>query len=159
MMRGWFVGLAVALLAGGAAPAAGPGSPARPLKVENVTLRVLNRVFPDFREEDTVRMREEFRVGDSQYTAKVVEFVPDFSLDLKNHRVVSRSNEPKNPAVRVIVKEKGVPRDTSWAFLNFAPHFATKNILGFQILRIEFLGRPPLVAPDTAAAHGAGARP
>ena len=154
MKRAWTVGLAVAILVGRAALAAAPASPVRPVRVESVTLRILHRVFPDFREEDKVRLKEEFRVGDTDYTAKVVEFVPDFSLDLKSRKVVSRSNDPRNPAVRVVVKEKGVPRDTSWAFLNFPPHFAAKNILAFQILRIDFLDRPPLVAPDSSASRG-----
>ena len=85
--------------------------------------------------------------------ADVVEFVPDFTLDMKTGRVKSRSNELKNPAARIIVKQKGVPRDTSWAFLNFPPHFAPKNVLAFQILRIEFPDHPPLVPRDSVTAR------
>jgi hypothetical protein len=72
-------------------------------------------------------------------------------MDLKRHKVVSRSNELKNPAARVVVKQKGVPVDTTWAFLNFAPHFAAKNILAFQIVRIEFPDRPPVVADSASS--------
>jgi hypothetical protein len=153
MRTWWIAGLALGMLGGGAALAGAPVPAARLVRVGSLTLRVTHRVFADFMEEDKVRMKEEFRIGDTDYTARVVEFVPDFTLDMKTGRVRSRSNELKNPAARIIVKQKGVPRDTSWAFLNFPPHFAAKNILAFQILRIEFPDHPPLVPHDSVTAR------
>ena len=118
-------------------------------RVRTVTFGIRHRVFADFAQLSEVRMKEQFQVGDSPYTARAVEFVPDFSLDLDTRRVVSRSNEPKNPAFRVIVTEKGVPSDTAWAFLNMPPHFSRRSMLAFQVLRIEFVNRPALAARDT----------
>jgi hypothetical protein len=150
----WIAGLALGLFGSGAALAGAPVSVARLIKVESLTLRVTHRVFADFMEEDKVRMKEDFRIGDTDYTARVVEFVPDFTLDMKTGKVKSRSNELKNPAARIIVKQRGVPRDTTWAFLNFPPHFAPKNILAFQILRLEFPDRPPMGPRDSVTARG-----
>ncbi len=161
-------GLALAALppAGHAAGAAKDAPP----QVTRVTLIVRHRAFPDFFDVDSVALKEDFEIGDTPYSARVVEFVPDFAYDLKSHRVLSRTNEPNNPAFRIIVREKKVPQDTVWAFFNMPPHFARKSLLAFMVGRIEFKGRPPMwigdttatrvphrprSAPDSAAAHAA----
>ena len=118
-------------------------------RVRTVTFGIRHRVFPDFAQLSEVRMKESFQVGDSPYTARVVEFVPDFSMDLTSRKVVSLSSEPRNPAFRVVVTEKGAPSDTAWAFLNMAPHFARRSMLAFQVLRIEFANRATITARDT----------
>jgi hypothetical protein len=117
-----------------------------------------HRVFTQFRDQVTVRMQETFRVGDSEYSAKVVEFQPDFTMDLETHRVGSRSSEPNNPAVRVIVWKNGAPDDTAWAFLNMPPHFARHSMLAFRLTRLTFDNHPPLEArvDSTARAKGTG---
>ena len=137
-------------VARGAAPA--PTSGARPglaPRVRTVTFGIRHRVFPDFAQLSEVRMRETFQVGDSPYTARVIEFVPDFSMNLDTRKVASLSKEPRNPAFRVVVMEKGAPSDTTWAFLNMPPHFARKSMLGFQVLRIAFTNRAAITASDT----------
>ena len=145
---------AFAVLVLAAAPgAAGATTSHGPPQVESVVFAITHRVFPDFFEVDSVRLKEEFRVGDTDYSARAVEFVPDFAYDLKTHKVLSRTQEPLNPAFRIIVKQKGVPRDTTWAFLNMPPHFARTSLLAFQIARIDFRGRPPMMAGDSTAAR------
>ncbi len=158
-MRGWWMAALAIGIAAGAGAAAAPVSPVRVLKVETVTLRIRHRIFENFAETDTVRLKQDFQIGDTDYSARVVQFVPDFVIEGKDHRVASRSNEPRNPAVRVIVREKGVPQDTTWAFLNFAPHFRRNSMLSFQIMRIDFEGRPPVVAKDTTATAAPAAKP
>jgi hypothetical protein len=149
---------------GGAPPASGgmagrrfkvvipPGSP----KVRSVTLGVRHRVYHDFVDTRVVRMREPFAIGDTPFSATVLDFVPDFVLDLDAGRITSRSTEPRNPAFRIVVREEGVPTDTTWAFLNMPPHFAPKSLLAFKVMRIEFTDRPSL--PDTSAARKPAAR-
>lgn len=154
MKLGWMVGLAIGIVAGGAALAPAQVSSVKLLKVDAVTLDIRNRVWPDFHEEARVRLKEEFPVGDTDFSARVVEFVPDFSIDMKTRKVRSLSNEPRNPAVRIIVRQKGAPQDTTWAFLNFPPHFSRKSILAFQIKRLDFTDRPPLVAPSDSTTKG-----
>lgn len=133
-----------------------PGLPGRPIErkptnVKSVLLRSYHRVFHDFVEDETVTMYKEFTVGDTDYTAEVVEYIPDFAMDLKDHKIFSRSDEPKNPALRILVKQKGVPQDTTWALLNMPPHFAKKSLLAFKILRLDIKGHKPILAPEPAA--------
>jgi hypothetical protein len=162
MMRRWMRGIGIGCLllaqAGGVvspvpgAPAAPGASPARtpPLEVSGVTLRIRHRVFEKFADERRVRPREVFQIGDTDYSAQIVRFVPDFAMNLKTGKIATRTPLPNNPAFQIIVKEKHVPQDTTWAFLNSPPHFARKSMLAFQILRIEFTNHEPVVRPDSA---------
>lgn len=153
-----FAALTVVLglaLAGAAAPAAPPRTAAP--KVKDVTLLIRHRVFQSFSEVDTVSMRSDFEIGDTPYSARVVEFVPDFAMNLKTRRIFSRSNQPNNPAFRIVVKEKGVPSDTTWAFLDMPPHFARKSMLAFLVRRITFEDHAPIATRDSSATAG-GAR-
>lgn len=141
--------------AGGAAAA--PGSATR-LKLTRASFVIGHRVFTDFRDVVSAKPHESFRVGDTDYTAKVVEFQPDFTMDLKTRKVTSRTQEPKNPAVRVIVWKHGTPDDTSWAFLNMPPHYGRKSMLAFRLTRLEFENHAPIDAPkDTSAVVRGGA--
>jgi hypothetical protein len=106
-------------------------------------------VYQNFRDRLTVPMRQDFRIGDTEYTGRVIEWVPDFTMDVKTRRVSSRGNEPKNPAFRIIVRKAGLPRDTVWAFLNMPPHFAPKSQIGFMATEITFLDRAPVKTPDS----------
>jgi hypothetical protein len=121
------------------------GSP----RVLKVSLGVRHRVFPDFAEKSEAVMGKSFQIGDTRFSATITDFEPDFVIDLPTHSITSRSIEPKNPAFRLIVREQGVPQDTTWAFLNMPPHFARNSLLAFEILRIEFADRPPLLRDST----------
>ncbi len=132
----------------GAKPATAPiASHAAPVKT--VTLAMRHRIFKNFSDVQTVTLQKEFPVGDSDFSARVIRYVPDFAMELKTGKVISRSNEPKNPAFQIIVREKKVPQDTTWAFLNLPPHFGRKSMLAFKIVRIDFVGAPPVVADTT----------
>lgn len=146
-------GLVVAMLWGLPSVAAGPPAPAAggPPQVKTVTFQVFHRVFQTFRDRVTVPMRQDFRIGDTEYTGRVVEWVPDFAMDVKTRKITSRGNEPKNPAFRIIVRKAGLPRDTVWAFLNMPPHFAPKSQIGFMATEITFLGRAPVKSADSLA--------
>jgi hypothetical protein len=102
-------------------------------------------------DERQVRPREVFQVGDTDYSAQIVRFVPDFAMNLKTGKIATRTPLPNNPAFQIIVKEKHVPQDTTWAFLNSPPHFARKSMLAFQILRIDFKNHEPVVRQDSVA--------
>lgn len=152
--------IATAAWAHGAAPAAPPkGAPSAanspagaPLKLKTVSLMIGHRAFTDFRDDVSVRPHTLFRVGDTEYSAKVVEFQPDFAMDVKKHKITSRSNEPKNPAVKIVVWKNGAADDTSWAFLNMPPHFMRKSMLAFRLVKLEFENGRVIEAPkDTTA--------
>lgn len=153
------LGIALAVLLGAGTAPAGPAAPAAPAakagaaapKVKAVKLLAFHRVFQNFRDEVTTPLRQDFRVGDSDYTARIVEWVPDFAMDMKTKKIGSRGTEPKNPAFRIVVRKAGVPQDTVWAFFNMPPHFSSKSVLGFMATQIEFLDRAPLLSQDSLA--------
>ncbi len=128
--------------------AAAVGGPAR---LKNVTLHVLNRVFPTFHDKVVAVPNKEFRVGDTEYTARIIEFVPDFTWSLKTRKVTTRSGEPRNPAFHIVVTRNGAPTDTSWAFFNMPPHYGPREVLAFVATRIEFTNRPVLASTDSLA--------
>ncbi len=142
------------LLLGGALGAKSATAPvaSHGARVKSVTLAMRHRVFKNFSDLQEVTLLKEFPVGDSDFSARVVRYVPDFMMNLKSGNVTSRSNEPKNPAFQIIVREKKVVQDTTWAFMNLPPHFGRKSMLAFKIVRIDFLGAPPVVADTTHAA-------
>jgi hypothetical protein len=138
-------------------PPAPPPPTGRPPKVTAVALDVRHMVFGNFHEGVITGMKDEFRIGDSDYTGRIIEFVPDWAMGLQTFRVFSRSNEPNNPGFRIVVREKGQVRDTVWAFMHMPPHFARNSMLSFKVLRIEFADHPPVPAPraDSTSAHAA----
>ena len=140
----------------GATPATAPVA-SHAARVKSVTLAVRHRIFKNFSDTQEVTLQKEFPVGDSDFSARVVRYVPDFMMNLKSGKVTSRSNEPKNPAFQIIVREKKVVQDTTWAFMNLPPHFGRKSMLAFKIVRIDFVGAPPVVADTTHAAPPAAA--
>lgn len=124
-------------------------------RVTAVALDVRHQVFANFHEREVVGPKEEFRIGDSNYTGRIIEFVPDWTMGLQTFKVFSRSNEPNNPGFHIVVREKGVVRDTVWAFLHMPPHFARNSMLSFKVLRIDFADHAtvPPGAADSAATH------
>ncbi len=162
-MKTTWIGLAcVAVLTMGAGPAA-PPSPVQPspapstmsraekLRFKTVTLHVFHRAFENFHDQIEAKIGQEFRIGDSNYTGIVTEFVPDFMMDLKTRKVTTRSNEPNNPAVRVVVRRGGKAQDTTWAFLNMPPHFAKKSLVAFLATHVSFENHEPVQSRDSLA--------
>lgn len=154
--------------AAGGAPAATkpqtpPPSPVQPstnppttsvaakLKFKTVTLHVFHRAFANFHDQVEAKLNSEFRIGDSNYTGIVTDFVPDFTMDLKTKKVTTRSNVPNNPAVRIVVRQGGKAQDTTWAFLNMPPHFAKKSLIAFLATRVSFENHEPVLSRDSTA--------
>lgn len=160
MTRMW-IGLVCLALAATAAvaqptpPASGSPPPkasaAQKLKVQSVTLHIFHRAFENFHDQVEARPNQEFRIGDSNYTGVVTQFVPDFHYDMKTKKVSSRTNSPNNPAFRIVVKRGGQPQDTTWAFLNMPPHFAKKSLVAFLATRITFDNHEPVASRDSLA--------
>jgi hypothetical protein len=86
----------------------------------------------------------------------VIQYLPDFQMDLERRRAFSLTDQPRNPAFRVVVFKNRAPHDTSWAFLKSPPHYGVRSYFAFQVLRIDFTGRAPLIADSSLTApHGA----
>lgn len=149
--------VAGAALAAQAPPAASPGSSAgappaaAKLKLKTVELHIFHRVYPDFHDRVDAALNKEFRIGDTDYTGTIIRFVPDFTMNLKSGTITTRSQEPNNPAWRVVVRKNGVPQDTSWAFLNMAPHFGQRSLIAFLAVRATFENHAPVASRDTLA--------
>ena len=141
-----------------------PARSQRSYRFDAVTLGVRHRVFHDFRDLHRVKLSEEFVLGDGDYRARVVQYLPDFQMDLGTRRYFSLSDQPNTPAFRIIVRKGKIPQDTTWAFLNNPPHFSARSYFAFQVLKVELPGRPPLL-PDTTSrlfkpgGHAPGAPP
>ena len=148
---GVVVMLAVAFASAVSAAPAGPASAAGWPKIKSVTFQVYHRVFQNFHDEVTAPLKQEFRVGDSEFTGRIIDWVPDFDMDIKAHKVTSRGAEPKNPAFRIVVRKNNVPQDTVWAFVNMPPHFARKSLLAFLTSEVQFVDRAPIVSNDSLA--------
>jgi hypothetical protein len=152
MRRTWWLGLLIGLVAVPQSQAqVKPPVPAGGTRLDAVTLLVKHRVFHDFRDLQRVKLKQDFLLGDTDYSARVVEYVPDFTMDLTSRKIVSKSDRPDNPAFRIVVFKKKAPQDTTWALLNMPPHFARKSLFAFQVVKIEFMGRPPIMVDTTTA--------
>lgn len=92
----------------GAAPVAASSAATRrpaatgkaPAQFKNVTLHIFSRVFPNFHDKVVAVPNRVFRVGDTEYTARVIRFIPDFSLDLKTRKArldEQRAEQPRLP--------------------------------------------------------------
>jgi hypothetical protein len=150
MKRGWWIGLTIGLFAAPVVFASVKPVPShRGPRLAAVTLDIRHRVFHEFADQQRVKLNQTFVVGDTDLSARVVQYVPDFALDLKTHRVFSKTDQPDNPAFKIIVWQKKVPQDTTWALLHLPPHFSRKSMLAFHVVRVDFLDRPPLIADTT----------
>lgn len=147
MKSGRLASISTLLLLGLSAYGAAPPAP----KLKSVTIAIRNRVFHEFKDQQTVVQGKSFPIGDTDYSAKIVQFVPDFAMDLSNGKVISRSQDPKNPAFKLIVSQKGKAQDTTWAMMSLPPHFTRRSFLAFKVMRIDFVGREPIVVDSVKA--------
>jgi hypothetical protein len=152
LLTGFVLGSAVHAEAGPAASSRGP-------RFQSVTLLMRHRVFHDFQDRRRVRLNQDFLLGDTDYSGRVVEYLPDFEMDLDTRRTFSRSDQPNNPAFKIVVRKGKVPQDTSWAFLNMPPHFGRRAYYAFQVVRIDFADRAPLLADTNSVAPSAPPAP
>lgn len=98
-----------------------------------------SRLYPDWKEEHTVKLGQLFPLGDTPFNAKLTRFLPDFGI--ANGKPDNWSLEMLNPAVRVFVYSDSGAYDSTWAFKNFPPHFSPKSFFTFQLKEVH--GYPP----------------
>jgi len=93
-----------------------------------------HRLFPKFLEIDTVKLNQQFLIGEEEYKAEVTVFNPHFIID-DSGKVYQDSDTLYNPAVRVKVIIDSAKTQESWAFFyGGSPHFRRENLLGFRLL-------------------------
>ena len=114
-------------------------------------LEIGSRLYPNWHEEQRVHMDRLFYLGDSEFSARVRRFVPDFRIGEKGE-ILNVSAELKNPAIRVFVYHDSTAADSTWAFLNFPPHYSPRSFFTFQLKEISGYTPPPASAttpPDS----------
>ena len=129
-----------------------PGKAGAAPKLQSVTMAIRHRIFHDFADQQKAVLNKDFVVGDTEMTGRIVQYIPDFMMDLTSHKITSRSPEPRNPAFKIIVRDKGKAIDTTWAMLSLPPHFGRKSYLAFKVMRIDFVNREPLLADSAQSA-------
>jgi len=115
-------------------PAAAAATPATAAPADSglvLQVEVGSRLYPTWHELLRLRLGELFYLGDSEYTARIDRFLPDFRII--DGKFLTVSQELKNPAARVVVYHDTTAADTSWAFLNFPPHFSPRSFFTFQL--------------------------
>ena len=80
----------------------------RAVKVRLIELATMDETFHE------VPIGGSAALGDSGLTFEAVAFIPDFVMDETG--ITSRSAEPQNPAVRIVVFEEGKDDYTGWLF-------------------------------------------
>jgi hypothetical protein len=109
---------------------------------DSVVLLVGNRMFPDFGEIVSTRLRVRQAVGDTDFAFEVVRFYPHFSIMDSTKKIVSLSDEPNNPAFRIQVFRADSLIDSTWAFyLMDVPHFSRASALWFRVLAFDYRGK------------------
>jgi len=98
-----------------------------------------SRLYPDWKEAHDVKLGQFFYLGDTPFKAKLTRFTPDFRIE--NGKTDNWSLDMINPAVRVFVYSDSGAVDSTWAFLNFPPHFSPKSFFTFQLKEVR--GYPP----------------
>ncbi len=83
--------------------------------IGRVTVLVRHVHYQKFREKHQVAIGEEFGISDGDISAKVVAFYPDFFIE-KGGEAGTRSQEMKNPAVKIRILRGGKKLEEVYAF-------------------------------------------
>ena len=93
-----------------------------------------SRLYEGWKEESRVGLNEPFFLGDTELTARVTRFLPDFRID--RGQFVTASSTLLNPAVHIYVYGDSGVTDSTWAFQNFPPHFSPRSFWSFQLKEV-----------------------
>jgi len=89
--------------------------------------------------EHKVNIGQRFSLGDQGYEVEARKFIPDFTIG-QNNEVVSRSQEPRNPAVQLALFKNGTLLNTQWVFAKF-PDFHGQEKGEFSFKLLNFFGK------------------
>lgn len=119
---------------------------------EAIVVRVTHRVFTTFNETHRVAPGERFPIGDTEFSGRIVEFLPDFALEETTKKPFSRSRELRNPAVRIEVYEGNRKIEDAWAFQGAGPpHYAKTSLLAFRLEELVWRAGQEPISPTPAA--------
>lgn len=101
-------------------------------------LQAGSRLYPDWKEDHKVHIGERFPLGDTPSSAEVRRFFPAFLI--VDGKRINTSRDLVNPAVQIFVYENGAVTDSTWAFLNFPPHYSARSFFTFQLTSVDGYG-------------------
>lgn len=105
------------------------------------TIRVRHISDHQAYEDHKARVGEEFFIADTEYTAKVKSFVPDFVMNKKTKEVSSRSDQMNNPALQLEILYRNKSVYETWVlYQNPMPHTIHDSGYYFQYITYEKSG-------------------
>ena len=138
--------LAVAMFACGAALAQDTPPAPTDSAGEYYVIETRHRLFPDFRQIDTVAFGEVFLVGEDEWQARVALFNPHLGIT-QSGKALQQSDTLYNPAVRIRVEQNDSLLQECWGFhFTDAPHFRRTDLLGFKLVSYK-VGPQYIAAP------------
>jgi hypothetical protein len=91
--------------------------------------------------ECAARTAETITLPGSKYRLTVMEYVPHYSIDTQTRKVVSQSDKPVNPAVRIAIDDgRRVSEQWLWAKFPSSPHEETKLPLRMRFADVDLRG-------------------
>lgn len=113
---------------------------------EYYVIETRHRLFPEFRQLDTVGFGEVFLVGEEEWHASVILFNPHLGIT-QSGKALQQSDTLYNPAVRVRVEHADTLVQECWGFhFTDAPHFRRTDLLGFKLVSFK-VGPQYIAAP------------
>ncbi|HDZ76871.1 MAG TPA: hypothetical protein ENH41_02155, partial [Candidatus Omnitrophica bacterium] len=67
------------------------------------------------------------QIDNSGYSVRVLRYVADFSMDITTKEVISKSSEPRNPAIEVELKDEDGETQAFWVFAAYPDIHKTKE--------------------------------
>jgi len=104
-----------------------------------VLLNVAPKADPKKARQYKVKVGERFALEEKGYEVEVKRFVPDFTMG-KDSKVVSRSQELRNPAVQLALFKDTTLLDEKWIFLKF-PDFHGSEKGEYRFTLLDFSGK------------------
>lgn len=113
---------------------------------EEFVIETRHRLFPNFRQVDTVAIGEIFLVGEEELKAEVLKFNPHLGIT-DSGKYLQMTDTLYNPAVLVRLTMEDGRVQESWGFYVMdAPHYRRDNLFGFKLVDFkvgEKYIRPP----------------
>ncbi len=95
-----------------------------PEKATDVALRISGPTLPGQGFDGTIPYDSVFRLPTTDITVLATGFIPDFIIDMETRQASSRSEEPNNPAVKVMLFRGRDTLYNHWAFFKFPEQHA-----------------------------------
>lgn len=112
---------------------------------EYFIIETSHRLFPKFKQIDTVALNQSFEIDEGQNSAQVILFNPHLGIT-DSGKALQMSDTLYNPAVRMQVHEGDKVVQECWAFyMAGAPHYRRNDLLGFRL--IAFKVDPKFIMP------------